>query len=319
MLALGSKASPLSSQFEALHELTSDELALRMVRLGMSWSIIPLTWTEAEGDNLMKFCITGQQPAYVKQQKPANRKAPFSELDVLCSISEDPVEFGRSLASGAAASAGVALGQASDFDEDDDCDQVVDGIGPSGPDDADAEDFAGMDLLDLEVAAELVFDPDGHGAWAVIAPGDDHAAGAGGPDEDPGVPFDEASDAEAERQALVAADGAALAPAALAASAIMDVGGYVTSTAPPWSDLGNIGRITSWPWDKPEMQRSCSAKCYVHPGCSSPAKVRWKTPDALLLKWLFSAQIPLADASRDAKKALCNAHKADFARIFAEG
>ena len=40
VLAVGSKASRLSSQFEALHELTS--VALRMVRLGMSWSIIPL-------------------------------------------------------------------------------------------------------------------------------------------------------------------------------------------------------------------------------------------------------------------------------------
>ena len=118
VLALKCTASRLSSQFRALHELTSDELALRMVKLGMSWSIIPLTWNEPKDENLMKFCITGRQPEFVKQPKLAKTKAPTSELDVLCNISEDPVELGRSLASGAAASAFAALADYSDIDED---------------------------------------------------------------------------------------------------------------------------------------------------------------------------------------------------------
>ena len=192
------------------------------------------------------------------------------------------------------------------------------GSGPSGPDDADAEVVEDLDALDAEVAAEMLINPDGLGDGVPVPLCDavvDAALAASGPDAD----VDDASDADAERGALAAAEAPPVPTVAdLVTSAEVDRAGYVTSPIHPWGRRA-IGRITTWPAHKPLENRSVSAKCYLHPGCASPAKSRRTCSDAVLLEWLMSGQVPPPGATHEVKQAMIAAHRAQFAAIFARG
>lgn len=133
-------------------------------------------------------------------------------------------------------------------------------------------------------------------------------------------PEDLESDAEAEAAALAAATAA---PPHLPSSADyvancdVSASGYVTTSLPPLSGVAIVGRITSWPAHKPEMSRSVSCRCYLHPGCTSPAKSRRAMPNEVLLRWLFAGE-HLPEGTAAEKKAAGREHMRLFAQIAAD-
>ena len=92
--------------------------------------------------------------------------------------------------------------------------------------------------------------------------------------------------------------------------------GYVTCPVPPWDALGIFGRITTWPKDKEEVDRSTSCRCYYHTGCSSPAKFTKDCSQEFLLRWLLGGKIPAPGASTDRKREWGDMHKLAFTRSY---
>ena len=119
--------------------------------------------------------------------------------------------------------------------------------------------------------------------------------------------------------AVEAAVGAEVSPVGdvdLALSPQVSATGYVSSPAGIWSTLGSIGRVTSWPAQKPMLARSVSMKRYLHPGCTCPAKGRTKVSDQFLIEWLF-AGVHEPGAASGRKKELGSLHRALFVTRFA--
>ena len=81
---------------------------------------------------------------------------------------------------------------------------------------------------------------------------------------------------------------------------IMDDNGFISCPRQPWAEFASIGRITTWPANKPMEKRSVSCKCHIHAAkCSSPARMRIAVTDEELLAWLFAGKCePLASAGR---------------------
>jgi hypothetical protein len=124
------------------------------------------------------------------------------------------------------------------------------------------------------------------------------AAEAAGPAD-----IEDESDPDCEAAVLGAAAAEAVVPAgglfdAVAyAAAVVDEKGYVTCPVPPWSELLQVGQITSWPKTKPPEKRSWSCRCFAHYNCKSPAKNG--VTQAMLLRWLFSGTCePMCIGSR---------------------
>jgi hypothetical protein len=101
----------------------------------------------------------------------------------------------------------------------------------------------------------------------------------------------------------------------VAAAAAMSPLGYITSPIGVWAGRAMVGRLTTWPAHKPVSNRSVSMKCYLHPGCTTPARARWKVSDDRLLLWLFSGVAPEEGASAAKKQELKAAHLTLFAKI----
>ena len=111
----------------------------------------------------------------------------------------------------------------------------------------------------------------------------------------------------AAAEAVVPAAG--LFDAAAYAAAVVDEKGYVTCPVPPWSELLQVGQITSWPKTKPPEKRSWSCRCFAHYKCTSPAKKG--VPQAWFLQWLFSGTCePMCIGSRS--KVLRREHETAF-------
>ena len=66
--------------------------------------------------------------------------------------------------------------------------------------------------------------------------------------------------------------------------------GYVSCPRPPFDCKTNIGRVTTWPRERPMHARSVSCRCYVHPRCSF-AKPRRAIDDNDLLSWLLTGVV----------------------------
>ena len=96
------------------------------------------------------------------------------------------------------------------------------------------------------------------------------------------------------------------------AAAVIGPGGYVTCPLLSWDKVKIIGRLTSWPAHKPEIERSWSMKCMLHPGCSSPAKRRHAVSNELFLSWLFQGSLIRLDpaATQEQQKRDGVAHRA---------
>jgi hypothetical protein len=173
-----------------------------------------------------------------------------------------------------------------------------------GLDPEDARDVADGLLGSLGVDDEL----------EATAVADSHVSGDGR--ENSGDESAGSSDADAEVEAL--AMGPRPLPSVEDFVAHSHVGplGYVTTTLAPLDRLPVIGRITSWPHSKPELLRSTSCKCKLHPGCSTPARSRRVADNDLLLRWLFAGEY-LPEGSRAEKEAARRAHEAMFRDLVA--
>ena len=81
-------------------------------------------------------------------------------------------------------------------------------------------------------------------------------------------------------------------PKDLAEFSYVDDDGYIVCTVPPYASHGTkqIGRIATWPKEKPENERSVSISCFLHGGCKPKALRRWQVTDATLMEWLYTGK-----------------------------
>ena len=112
---------------------------------------------------------------------------------------------------------------------------------------------------------------------------------------------------------------AVLSPEELADLSHVGDGGYISCDAEPFASMGfrSIGRITSWPENKPYEKRSHSCSCFLHGSCKSPARLTRKVDNKFLLVWLYSGvHEPYTTAAR--KSELRELHKKKFAELLEE-
>ena len=77
---------------------------------------------------------------------------------------------------------------------------------------------------------------------------------------------------------------------------VMSPMGYVSCPLSPFNVKPCLGRLTTWPSNRPINRRSLSFRCYLHGGCSI-AIARPKVDDQLLFQWLLQARVELGTGS----------------------
>jgi hypothetical protein len=296
LIQIATKPHRLTDRFEQVFMTTSDELAYEASMTGRSWEIRPLRYTVKDTESLLDMRVLGADEALQRCPPRARivKAAAFDEAVFL----GDP----------------FVVGTARGTIGDDDALPLDDEAFPDG-NEAMEEMAAGV--LEEDVAADIL-DCDAGVAEDDAWP-DDMGGGGGGSVEyrdDPGL-FDEADlqddsfAAEAEEEVAVDAPQGGDVQVAIAQAVISPLG-YVSVAVPPWNTLPSVGRVTTWPAATMLQNRSCSVKCYMHPGCGSPAKRRQAVKDQQLLNWLFSMQpMPLGTVAE--KRAACVEHKSKWA------
>ena len=93
------------------------------------------------------------------------------------------------------------------------------------------------------------------------------------------------------------------------ASARVSGMGYVSCPVEPMNRIVNVGRITTFPANKPLAQRSVAVKCYLHSNCSV-TRLRSRFEDHHLLRWLFAGECLPHGASAAQRAAAGTRHKA---------
>ncbi len=83
--------------------------------------------------------------------------------------------------------------------------------------------------------------------------------------------------------------------------------------------MGDVGHLADWPADAAPEDRSCSMKCRVHRGRCALVRQRRRVSDGMLLRWLFEAKIPAADATKEDHEALIEEHGAAWASVIDGG
>jgi len=266
---------------------TSDDFVLELVRLREVWQIVPLTWVEPPGDtSLLKFKVTGLEAPHAAPKRAAARPA-AGAADLL-----EALQF---FDARAVAAPVVPDNLEGEGEEDD------------GPLAGIPDDFA------QDVADELE-ELDGLGAEANAALEEAVAASAAGGDAAEGA---EDSDVDAAVAALASAEIPDEVPqwVSLAASAVVDEAGHVTSPEEPFASIPILGLIQTWPVTKPWAKRNVTCKCYLdHGDCATAPKKRGKYTDEEFVAWLFSGRYePGCSASRAAE--LRDEHKSQWAVV----
>ena len=106
-------------------------------------------------------------------------------------------------------------------------------------------------------------------------------------------------------------DGA-FTPLEVARTAYIDEHGWVRCPTQPWASMGGpVGRLTTWPLDKPLAKRSVGMRCYMHPRCSR-AVMRTAATDLQLLEWLFNGRPLPLDATEASRVAAHDEHMVAF-------
>ena len=90
-------------------------------------------------------------------------------------------------------------------------------------------------------------------------------------------------------------------------------GGYITCTLEPWSVMGSVGRISTWPESVEMNKRSVACKCFMHK--CSVAKSRRLLSDEQLMTWLFTATPPPIGTTLAELTRLGEEHVAEFKRM----
>ena len=306
------RATRISPTFKAVDVCTSDELSLQLAKLGGGWTFSQLQWEEIPDSSLRVVRVVGEEEKFVavmkKKKNAAARKGESNcaDEDLLPAemFAACPWELGRKEGEamrgglgpqGGDACAGLVEeqgGAASDVEEEcnsdgfDEAGEARDGIPPM-----ERHDLAevALDMLGGDIDEELL---------AAVCGGCPSAVGAaaeGGESSDEG-------EVEAALVAACGEDGNGEADARTAvekaAGANVDCLGYISHPDSLEFNIDKvlIGRITTWPREEPLLRRSVSIKCWMHPGCGSPARKRHQVDDALLLQWFFQGSSKLVPA-----------------------
>lgn len=332
--------SRLSPQFQGVKLMTSDEVCFELSGLGgAAWELSRPCWELAHTDSLLDMVITGGGEVFIGgvQAAPAHRsghfKVPKEDL-----LDLDPCAFGEAMARTA-----IPLGQAPPLGpaaSGGPLGEPGDGLQADG---AEGPDFFMDDLLDVFAALPDVLQENSLGAFldderdeGEVLPTE--ASGSSADAKEPTSPTASASQAvevaQSEQDEQAVGDEAALAvveaeaeapdlqppPASseeACAAAVLSPGGYITCPLVGWSPVAAVGRITTWPEDKPMHSRSVSCRCYLHTGCSV-AKIRAKVSAEELMTWLFKGGLELS-ATPARKKTLGEEHRAMWRAMLPAG
>jgi hypothetical protein len=293
----------LCTSLRSLALCTSDELALELCALRKSWAFFPLLWEEdLSSDLLLPLIVTGLGPRWVRPARQAKQKrsAEAGFLDILATLDQDP----RAVAQSSSRVRASDSGPGDDPPPFDESDQEKDLLG----------DFPAEFVEDVarELAEGLGLGEAANGELLVAMDALRDTAAEDEAESDASLEHRIAA-ADDERDDLAAAspEEHLVDPVSLA---VMCELGHVSCPQEPWAQYPRIGRITTWPQDKPLDKRSVSCKCYYHDNCSSPARGRSRVSDAVLLAWLFAGQCePMCSRGRSMQ--LAADHKLMFARI----
>ena len=295
LIQIAIKLNRLTDRFKQAFMTTSDELAYEAaLMVGRRWEIRPLRYTVKDTESLLDMRVLGADEA-LHRSPPRTRKVPAAAFDEAVFLG-DP----------------FVVGTAQGIHGDDDP-LPLDDEGLEDGNEAMEEMVAGV--LEEDVAADIL-DCDAGVAEDDAWPDEMGGGGSALYQDDPGL-FDGADlqddsfGVEAEEQEAVDALQGGDVQSAISQAVISSLG-YVSVEVPPWNTLPSVGRVTSWPAATMLQNRSCSMKCYMHPGCGSPAKKRYAVEDRQLLEWLFSMQ-PIPHATQDEKRAAVLEHKAKWA------
>ena len=330
-MRLAATWSRLSNHFNSLDIVTSDELCLDLSSRGSSWQIIPLSCVVDATDSLLDFSVTAADAEFVKAKRVPTKGADINDIDQQLLLG-DPLVYGASAASqhwhiDGARQSGVdfspmSVGGIASHGES--CDAEGDGGPGGGEDDPDAEFVDGLTPLEIDDILEEyehVVDCEPHDA---ALDGSDEVAAESDVEPDASAPDGYDSDiAEADAADVeddpIGVSSIVVLPSLddVVAASDCNTLGYVRCPLHPWSDLPTVGRMTSWP--KTGLRRSISMKCFAHPACSSPAR-RWSPGiEHMLVRWLFSGEIPSDACTRADKIELGVQHKALFPSLLSGG
>ena len=314
--------SRMSDCWSSFDIMTSEEVAHELVKTHMTWSIVPLQWRLQDGGSPLgdHVVLRYEGPFEPKAKLPRDKVVEVDDYFDQLSADGDPIAagirtlLGASPATGVppgcsrsallvdAASAASLLDEAAveaelleDLDDDEFEDLHEELFGPP----IDLDDGGVAPIVSVESLAETV--PEGPNGEVLVDDDDTNRGGGDPPLPGPDPPLVEAMSIDD----------------AITHCHISD-SGYVSCDVPPWDAVTTLGRITTWPKQKPEAERSISCRCYIHTQCFSAAKRTKHCSRDILLRWLLSGQIPAPDSSRDRKRDWGDMHKRDFARSYAE-
>ena len=262
------RANRVGGLHRSPHLQTSDELCLELSRHHSRWTLIPLKWQMGcDRPDLLHMTVLGQGPEHAKlvprPRVHVKRHCLPAELGLGC-------PFAHGAGGIAASSQGEAAGSV-------------------------ADPVCGDDLHDLEGLPQDLLEE------AMLA--EQERLDTGGAIDDPSDLPEEPAEDESSLAATLASEVAPPVPSLehFWAGCEINDKGYVFCSVEPWSQWPVLGRLTTWPKEKPEHERSASMSCHLHGfGCSA-ARARSKVTDEQFLKWLYLGTIPQPGDSPEAQ------------------
>ena len=301
MVTLVARPNRVARHFREIDLATSDEVAYQMASMNQRWTMRPLTYTVRDTPSLLEMRLLGAGDA-LASRRSAQRSSVASPFDEAMFLG-DPMLVGAAMApSGPVEPQPGAQHEAvGDAFVDDDLEAPADVVEDILNCEAGVAESAFPDVLagqvhDFRDDANLFEEEEPNAT--------EEAADEGGDDGD----LDGVVSAEDEEMSI---------RERARANAMVSPMGYIATDVVPWSAMASVGRITSWPASVDLAKRSVSCRCYMHPGCSSPARRRAQISDAELIDWLFSEKPLDAGATTAARKAAAAVHRAKWATAIA--
>lgn len=282
LVSLDIGPSRMGGSAKVIQYQTSDELAMTLLQCpGVThWQFFPLTWElPMELPSLVHMRVIRNEVEFDQKSRARNHQKSFRET-----------------------------GLPREFDLGDPFTHGAQSVEQNNADAADAEPSDSAAMYDgvAEVAEDDCTSSSSEATEVMVAEDIDNMDDAG---DDEGGDDDDEED-------IFGDDAAEPTAAELAAAAEVQATGHVRSRMHPWNKLAAVGRITTWPENKPMDSRSVSCRCYAHPRCSI-AKPRKRVTDAVLLTWLFSGRIPSIESTAAEKAAMQREHLAKFDEVLA--
>lgn len=325
VMSLRGATSGLSKRFQSVDICTSDDFCHQLCSYGaLSWSIAPLEWSWVDGaGNLLDMQVSAIGEVFetssVRVRAPRVKHKDLDCVDLFGDVNPfaDGLPLRGVLGEVAVPPPPQAPAQ-QDAKQDRDLEDInsesssdFEGLPPDVVDDI-REDLREELQIDLpELSAKPQVEANAAGSAAA---GEDLLGGESD-NEEVALRAIEASAPDALQAAPVDAPPTA---EDAANAATVSPGGYISCPLGLWASQPSIARITSWPSSAPMQSRSVSARCYIHSGCTSPAKRRWAVSDKDLLLWVFSGRVEQG-ASPARRRELATEHKAKWRELFPAG